>query len=81
MDNAVNEALKPPNTANLRQFTELQCFKARWRRSKAVQRLVEVLLGDPNIVCGTKIKGEVSLSSGPCTVLSGPLGGHLAFTA
>ena len=77
MDNAVNEALRVVNSANLRRYTDLQCPKARQRRLKAVQRLVRVLLGDPNIVCGTNTKGEVCLSG----ALSGPLGGHLAFTA
>ena len=81
MDNAVNEALRALNIANLRRYTDLQCPKARRRRLKAVQRLVRVLLGDPNIVCGTNTKGEVCLSGGACTALCGPLGGHLAFTA
>ena len=81
MDNAVNEALRALNTANLRRYTDLQCPKARRRRLKAVQRLVRVLLGDPDVVCGTNTKGEVCLSGGACTALSGPLGGHLAFTA
>ena len=81
MDNAVNEALRALNTANLRRYTDLQCPKARRRRLKAVQRLVRVLLGDRNVVCGTNTKGEVCLSGGACTALSGPLGGHLAFTA
>ena len=81
MDNAVNEALRALNTAYPRRYTDLQCPKARRRRLKAVQRLVRVLLGDPNIVCGTNTKGEVCLSGGTCTALSGPLGGHLAFTA
>ena len=62
-------------------MTDLQCPKARRRRLKAVQRLVRVLLGDPNVVCGTNTKGEVCLSGGACTALSGPLGGHLALTA
>ena len=81
MDNAVNEALRALNTANLRRYTDLQCPKARRRRLKAVQRLVRVLLGDPDVVCGTNTKGEVCLSGGACTALSGPLGGHLALTA
>ena len=81
MDNAVNEALRALNTANLRRYTDLQCPKARRRRLKAVHRLVRLLLGDPNIVCGTNTKGEVCLSDGACTALSRPLGGHLAFTA
>ena len=81
MDNVVNEALRALNTANLRRYTDLQCPKARRRRLKAVQRLVRVLLGGPNIVCGTNTKGEVCLSDGACTALYGPLGGHLAFTA
>ena len=68
MDNAVNEAL-------------LQCPKAWRRRLKGVQRVVRVLMGDPNIVCGTNTKGEVCLSGGACTALFGPLGGHLALTA
>ena len=38
-------------------------------------------LGDANIVCGTNTKRKVCLSRGACTALSGPLGGHLAFTA
>ena len=81
MDNAVNEALRALNTANLRRYTDLQCPKARRRRLMAVQRLVRVLLGGRNIVCGTNTKREVCLSDGACTALSGPLGGHLAFTA
>ena len=81
MDNAVNEALRALNTTNLRRYTDLQCPKARLRRLKAVHRLLRVLLGDPNVVCGTNTKGEVCLSGGACTALSGPLGGHLAFTA
>ena len=81
MDDAVNEALRALNSANLRRYTDLQCPKARRRRLKAVQRLVRVLLDDPNILCGTNTKGEVCLSGGACTALSGPLGGHLAFTA
>ena len=81
MDSAVNESLWALNTANLRRYTDLQCPKARRRRLKAVQRLVRVLLGDPNVVCGTNTKGEVCLSGGACTALSGPLGGHLALTA
>ena len=81
MDSAVNEALRALNTANLRRYTDLQCPKARRRCLKAVQRLVRVLLGDPNVVCGTNTKGEVCLSGGACTALSGPLGGHLALTA
>ena len=81
MDNVVNEALRALNSANLRRYTDLQCPGARRRRLKAVQRLVRVLLGDPNIVCGTNTKGEVCLSGGACTALYGPLGGRLAFTA
>ena len=81
MDIAVNEALRALNSANLRRYTDLQCPKARRQRLKAVQRLVRVLLGDSNIVCGTNTKGEVCLSGGVCTALSGPLGGHLAFIA
>ena len=81
MDNAVNEALRALNSTNLRRPTDLQCPKARRRRLKTVQRLLRVLLGDPNIVCGTNTKGEVCLSGGACTALCGPLGGHLAFTA
>ena len=81
MENAVNEALRALNTANLRRYTDLQCPKARRWRLKAVQRLVRVVLGDPNVLCGTNTKGEVCLSGGACTALSGPLGGHLAFTA
>ena len=81
MDNAVNEALRALNTANLWRYTDLRCPKVRRRRLQAVQRLVRVLLGDPNVVCGANTKGEVCLSGGACTALSGPLGGHLAFTA
>ena len=81
MDNAGNEALRALNAANLRRYTNLQCPKARRRRLKAVQRLVRVLLGDPNVVCGTNTKGEVCLSDAACTALSGPLGGHLALAA
>ena len=81
MDNAVNEAMRALNSANLRRFTDSQCPKARRRRLKAVQRLVQVLLGDPNIVCGTNTNGAVCLIGGACTALYGPLGGHLAFTA
>ena len=81
MDDAVNEAMRALNSANLRWYTDLQCPKAGRRRLKAVQRMVRVLLGDPNVVCGTNTKGEVCLSGGACTALSGPLGGHLAFTA
>ena len=81
MDAAINEALKALNSANLRRYTRLQCPKARQRRLKAVRRVVRVLLGHPNIVCGTNTKGEVCLSGGSCTVLFAPLGGHLAFTA
>ena len=80
MDNAFNEAPEALNSANLRRYTNVQCPKARRRRLKAVERLVRVLLGDPNIVCGTNTKGELCLSGGACTALSGPLGGHLAFT-
>ena len=80
MDNAVNEPLRALNTANLWRYTDLQCPKAQRRRLKAVQRLVRVLLGDPNVVCGTNTKGEVCLSGGACTALSGQLGGHVAFT-
>ena len=32
-------------------------------------------------MCGTNIKGEVCLTGGACTLLSAPLGGHIAFTA
>ena len=81
MDIAVNEAPRALNSANLRRYTDLECPKARRRRLKAVRRLVRVLLGDLTIVCGTNTKGEVCLSGGACTALSGPLGGHLAFTA
>ena len=81
MDNADNEALRAPNSANLRQYTELQHPKARRRRLKVVQRVVRVFLGDPNIVCGTNTKGEVCLCVVLCTALCAPLGGHLAFTA
>ena len=80
MDNAVNEAPRALNSANLQRDTDLQCVKARRRRLKGLQRLVRVLLGDPNIVCGTNTKGEVCLSGWACTALYGPLGGHLAFT-
>ena len=81
MDSAVNESLRALNTANLRRYTDLQCPNARRRRLKAVQRLVRVLLGDQNVVCGTNTKGEVCLKGEACTAQSGPLGGHLAFTA
>ena len=81
MDIAVNEAPRALNSATLRRYTDLQCPKTRRRQLKAVQRLVQVLLGDSNIVCGTNTKGEVCLSGGACTALSGPLGGHLAFRA
>ena len=81
MDNAINEALRALNSANLRRYTDLQCPKARRWPLKAVQRLVRVLLGDPKIVCGTNTKGEVCLSGGVPTALSGPLAGHLAFIA
>ena len=80
-DTAVNEALRALNSANLRRYTALQCPNARRRPLKAAQRLVRVLLGDPNILCGTSTKGEVCLSGGSCTALSAPPGGHLAFTA
>ena len=59
MDNAVNEALRALNTANLRRYTNLQCPKARRGRLKAVQQLVRVLLGDPNVVCGTNTKEKI----------------------
>ena len=81
MDNAVNEALRALNSRNPRRYTDLPCPKPRRRRLKAVQRLVRVLLGNPNIVCGTNTKGEFCLRGGACTALSRPLGGHLAFTA
>ena len=81
MDIAVNEAPRALNSAILRRYTDLQCPKARRWRLKAFQRLVRVLLGDPNIVCCTNTKGEVCLSGGVYRVLSRPLGGHLAFTA
>ena len=58
-DIAVNEALRALKSGNLRRYTDLQRPKARRRRLKAVQRLVRVLLGDPNIVCGANTKGEV----------------------
>ena len=64
-----------------RRYTELQCPKAPRRGLKAAQRLVRVLLGDPNVECGTNTKAEVCLSGGSSTPLSAPLGGHLAFTA
>ena len=70
MDTANNEALRALNSANLRRYTDLQCPKARQRRLKVVQRLVQVLLGDPNIVCGTHTKGEICLTGGS---LHGPL--------
>ena len=73
--------MRAVNSLNLRRYTNLKCPKAgRWRL-KAVQRLVRVLLGYPDIVCGTNTKGQVCLSGGLCTTLCGPLGGHLAFTA
>ena len=81
MDAAANEAPRALNSANLRRYTELQCPKARRRRLSAVQGLVRVLLGDPNIVWRTNTKGQVCLTGGSCTGLSAPLGGHLAFTA
>ena len=81
MDDAVNEVPRALNSANLRRYTDLQRPKARRRRLKAVQQLVRVLLGDPNIMCCTNTKGEVCLSGGSCTALSAPLGGHLAFTS
>ena len=81
MDNAVNEAPRSLKSANLRRCTDLQCPKARRWRLKAVQQLVRVLLGAPNIVCGTKTKGEVCFSGGACTALPDLLGGHLAFIA
>ena len=62
MDSAVNEALRALNTANLRRYTELQCPNARRRRLKAAQRLVRLLLGDPNIVWGTNTKGNFLLN-------------------
>ena len=81
MDVADNEALRALNSANLRRYTDLQCPKVPRRRLKAVPRLVRILLGDPNIVCGTNTKGEGSLSGGACTAIYGTLGGHLAFKA
>ena len=81
MDTAVNEAGRALYSANLRAYTELQCPKARRRRSQAVQRPFRVLLGDPNIECGTNTKGDVCLSGGSCIALSAPLGNHHAFTA
>ena len=81
MDTSVSEAPRALNSANMGPYTELQCPKARRRRLKTVQRLVRVLLGDPDIVCGTNTKGEVCLSGGSCKALSAPIGGHLAFTA
>ena len=81
MDNAVNEVLRALNTANLRRYSDLQRPKARRWRLKAVRRLVRVPLGDRNVVCGTNTKGKFLLSGGSCTAMSGPLGGHLAFTA
>ena len=62
MDIAVNEAPRALNSANLRRYTDLQCPKARRPWLMTVQRLVQVLLGDANIVCGTNTKGEVCLS-------------------
>ena len=81
MDTAVNEALRALKSANLRQYTELQCPKARRQQLKTVERLVRVLLRDPNIVCGTNTNEEVCLSAGSCTPLCAPLGGRLAFKA
>ena len=81
MDNAVNEAVRALHSANLRQYTAVQCPNARQQRLKAVQRLVRLLFGDPNIVCGTNSKSVFYLSGGACTAPSGPLGGHPAFTA
>ena len=83
MDTTVNEALRALNSANPGRYTELQCPRARRRRLKAVQRLVRVLLGDPNIVSVTNTKGEVCLSGGFLvfwTGLCAPLGDHFAFT-
>ena len=81
MDIEANEALRALNSANLQRYTDLQCPKNRRLLLKAVQRMVRVLLGDHNMVCGTNTKGGVCLSGGARTALSGPLGGHLAFTA
>ena len=73
--------MRAVNSLNLRRYTNLQCPKAgRWRL-KAVQRLVRVLLGYPDLVCGTNTKGQVCLSGGLCTTLFVPLVGRLAFTA
>ena len=57
MDTAVNNALRVVNSVNLRRYTELQCPKAWRRRLKAAQRLVGVLLGDPNVMFVTNTKG------------------------
>ena len=81
MHNAVNEALRALNSANLQRYTDLQCPKARRWWLKAVQLLVRVLLGDLNIVSCTNTEGGVCLNFGACRALSGPLGGHLVFTA
>ena len=81
MDAAVNEAPRALNSANHQRYTGLQRPKTRRRWLKPVPRVVRVLLGDPNIMCGTNTKGEVWLSGGSCTALCAPLGGHLAFTA
>ena len=81
MDTAVTEAPRALNSANLRRYTELRCPKAWRRRLKGVERVARVLLGDPNILCGTNTKGEVCLSGGSCPALSAPFDGHSAFTA
>ena len=81
MEIAVNEAPRAVNSGNLQRYTNLQSPKAHQRRLKAGERLVRVLLGDPNVVCGTNTKEEVCSSGGACAALSCPLGCHLAFTA
>ena len=81
MDSAANDALRALNSINLWHYTNLQCPTARRRQLKAVQMLVRVLLGDPNIMCVTNTRGEVCLGGGSCTALSAPLGGHLALRA
>ena len=61
-------------------MTEDKMTELQWRL-KAVQRLVRVLLSDPNIMCGTNTKGEISFIRGSCIALSYPLGSHLALRA
>ena len=81
MDTDVNNALRDLISTNMRHYTKWQCPKARQWQLKAVQRVVLVLMGYPNVMYVTKTKGEFCLSGGSCTALSTPLGGHLALTA